>query len=45
MPLIEALLFASDRPLSVERIKEVLEEADIRSIRAACQALRLEYDA
>jgi len=43
--IIEALLFAADTPLSVERIKDVLEdEADIRAIRAACMALRLEYD-
>ncbi|MBW1712450.1 MAG: SMC-Scp complex subunit ScpB [Deltaproteobacteria bacterium] len=42
---IEALLFASDGPLSVERMKEVLDDqADLRAIRAACQALRLEYD-
>jgi len=43
--IVEALLFAADTPLSVERIKDVLEdEADIRAIRAACMALRLEYD-
>ncbi len=42
---IEALLFAADGPLSVEQIRDTLEEAvEIRSIRASCQALRLEYD-
>jgi segregation and condensation protein B len=43
--LVEALIFASDGPLSVERLKEVLEEAaETSAIRTACQALRLEYD-
>ena len=42
---VEALLFASDEPLSVERIRDALEEAvELRAIRTACQALRLEYD-
>ena len=39
--IIEALLFAADTPLSVERIKDVLDEdADMRTVRSACQALR-----
>ncbi len=43
--IVEALLFAADGPLSVERLKEALDsEADVKSIRAVCQALRMEYD-
>ncbi len=44
---IEALLFVADAPLSVERIKDVLdgeENVDAKTIRAACQTLRVEYD-
>ena len=42
---IEALLFAADGPLSVDQIRDALEEAvDRRAVRTACQALRLEYD-
>lgn len=48
--LIEALIFAADSPLSVERIKEALdgeEEAeylDTLTLRSLCRELRLEYD-
>jgi len=43
--LLEALLFASDRPLSVERIREVLDdEVSVKEIRLACGVLRAEYD-
>ncbi len=42
---IEALLFAADGPLSVEQIRDALEEAvELRAVRTICQALRLEYD-
>lgn len=42
---VEALLFAADGPLSVDQIRDALEEAvELRMIRTACQALRLEYD-
>ncbi len=42
---IEALLFAADGPLSVDQIRDALEEAvERRAVRTACQALRLEYD-
>ncbi len=42
---VEALLFASDGPLSVDQIRDALEEAvEPRVVRTACQALRLEYD-
>lgn len=43
--LVEALIFASDGPLSVARISEALEGLHTPAeIRAACQTLRLEYD-
>lgn len=43
---VEALLFAADRPLSVDRLVEVLEEYELppAEIRSICQALRLDYD-
>lgn len=42
--VIEALLFASDKPLTLERIKNVLDNLESESIRLALEELRLEYD-
>lgn len=41
---LEALLFASDQPLSLAKLASLLEEPDRKKIRAALQALREEYD-
>ena len=47
-PRCEALLFAADQPLSVERLREALgddfPETALKQVRAACHSLRLEYD-
>jgi segregation and condensation protein B len=43
--VIEALLFASDTPLEAERIRDVLELADVREARALVEDLRARYDA
>lgn len=43
--LLEAVLFAADRPLSVERIRETLDDqVTPKEIRLACGVLRAEYD-
>ena len=41
--IIEALLFVSDKPLSVAQIKEVLEEPDSEAIKSALEELKQEY--
>jgi segregation and condensation protein B len=43
--IIEALLFASDRPLSVKDIREWLPDADPANIRSALKVLKYEYEA
>lgn len=43
--IIESLLFVADAPLSIDRLKHIVGEADGREIRAALQALSDEYDA
>ena len=42
--VIEALLFASDKPLTLEQIKNVLEDLGTDDIRAALEELRSEYE-
>lgn len=42
--VVEALLFASDAPLEAERIREVLELADVADARALVDELRARYD-
>ena len=42
--IIEALLFASEKPITIEQIKDVLEEIDSRDIRAFLMELKLEYE-
>jgi len=41
--IIEALLFASDRPLNIEMIREALDNAQDADIQAAISALNAEY--
>jgi segregation and condensation protein B len=41
--VVEALLFASDTPLEAERIREVLDLADVAEARALVDALRERY--
>jgi len=41
--VVEALLFASDEPLSIERIRSVVPEASARQIRGAMEELNREY--
>jgi len=43
--VVEALLFASDTPLETERIREVLDLADVASARALVEELRARYEA
>ena len=43
--VLEALLFASDTPLEIERIREVLELPDARAARALMDELRARYEA
>ncbi len=42
--IIESLLFVSDGPLSVDRIKKTLPEADRETIKSALQAIKDEFD-
>ncbi len=42
--IVEALLFASDTPLELERIRDVLELGDVEAARALVEALRACYD-
>ncbi|MFA4843069.1 MAG: SMC-Scp complex subunit ScpB [Candidatus Omnitrophota bacterium] len=42
--VIEALLFASDRPVALERMKKVLDGFDTNSIRLLLEELAREYD-
>ena len=41
--IIEALLFTSERPLSLEQIKEVLEQLDNQTIKSLIAQLKNEY--
>lgn len=43
--IIESLLFVADAPLSIDRLKSILVEADGKQIQAALQALSDEYEA
>jgi segregation and condensation protein B len=43
--IIESLLFVTDEPLTVDRIRKVVKTADARAIREAVQALSEEYEA
>ncbi|MDD5073435.1 MAG: SMC-Scp complex subunit ScpB [Candidatus Omnitrophica bacterium] len=42
--IIEALLFASEKPIAVEQMKEVIEEVETKDIRAALVELMTEYE-
>ena len=42
--IIESLLFVSDKPLKIEQIKIVLEEAETKEIRNALSEMMEEYD-
>lgn len=43
--IIEALLFVSEKPLTIAQIKEVLEELDVQAIKTAIAQLQDEYRA
>ena len=43
--VIEALLFSSDKPLSIEQIKNVLDNLDAQEIRSELTELNKEYEA
>ena len=43
--IIESLLFVTDEPLTVDRIRKVVKTADPSTIRKAVQALSEEYEA
>ena len=42
--IIEALLFVAGEPLSIDRIKTILEDADKKAIQATLWELQHEYD-
>lgn len=42
--IIEALLFASEKPITIEQMKEVLEEVEAKDIKTAILELKSEYD-
>jgi len=42
--IIEALLFTSEKPITIEQMKEVLEEAELKDIKAAILELKSEYE-
>jgi segregation and condensation protein B len=42
--VIEALLFSSGQPISIEKIKDVLDNMDLNEVRRVVQELRSEYD-
>ena len=43
--IIESLLFVAEEPLSLERLKKILPQAEAEEIREAVAALQAEYDA
>ena len=43
--IIESLLFVSEDPVTLDALKEVVREADVREIRAALEALTRAYEA
>jgi segregation and condensation protein B len=43
--IIESLLFVSEDPLTVEKLKQVLETVDTKEIRSALESLAAQYDA
>ena len=43
--IVESILFVAEEPLTVDRIKRVVEEADTGEIRSVLQQLMEEYDA
>jgi len=42
--ILEALLFASEKPITIEQMKEVLEEVDAKDIKTALLELKSEYE-
>lgn len=42
--VIEALLFASEKPITVDQVRDVLEEYDSKDIRAIALELKAEYE-
>ena len=42
--IVESILFVAEEPLTVDRIKRIVEEADSDQVRHALQALSQEYD-
>jgi segregation and condensation protein B len=42
--VIEALLFASDKPLTIEQVRKVLDNLEASEIRAILEELRAEYE-
>lgn len=42
--IIEAILFTSEKPIAVDQIKEVLDEADSKDVRSLILELKAEYE-
>ena len=42
--VVEALIFASDIPISVEHIKDYIEETTVSKVKKAVEELNLEYN-
>jgi segregation and condensation protein B len=43
-PIVEALIFASDTPLTIDKIKQILETVSKKEIQEVIQDLQAEYD-
>ncbi|MGE5196989.1 MAG: SMC-Scp complex subunit ScpB, partial [Deltaproteobacteria bacterium] len=44
-PVVEALIFSSERPLTIEQIKKVLDNLEPAEIRKIIEELKSEYEA
>ena len=44
-PIVEALIFVSEEPITCKQIASLLEEADVNTITAACEELEEEFNA
>ncbi len=42
--VIESILFVSEKPVTIEQFKEVVPEADAKSIKSSIKEIRTEYD-
>ncbi|MBI2899568.1 MAG: SMC-Scp complex subunit ScpB [Planctomycetes bacterium] len=43
-PMVEAVLFVSDEPLSAQKIKDFIPDADVAAVKSTIDALRADYE-